>query len=69
MPISHDSSERVQQAVHDRVGGEISFSHGNPGFMAAVSLPEEGVYEVYAEVEDTAQGTLVRSITVAVVPA
>ena len=64
IPISHDSLETVQEAVRERIGGEIAFSHGNPGFMAAVSLGGDGIYEVYAEVEDTAEGALVKSITI-----
>ena len=69
IPISHDSLEGVQQAVRDRVGGEIPFSHGNPGFMAAVSLGSDGLYEIHAEIEDSADGPQVRSVTVAITPA
>jgi len=66
IPVCHDSLERVQQAVRDGIGGEVGFSHGNPGFMAAVSLPADGIYEVQVDVEDTPAGPELKSITIAV---
>lgn len=66
IPVGHDSLERVQQAVHDAIGGEIGFSHGNPSFMAAIQLPADGIYEVHVEVEDSPSGARLRSITIAV---
>ena len=65
-PVSHDSLERVHQALNDRIGGEIGFSHGNPAFMAAIQLPADGIYEVHVEVDDTPSGALLKSITIAV---
>lgn len=66
IPVSHDSLERVQQAVHDAVGGEIGFSHGHPAFMTAIQLPGDGIYEVHVEMDDTPSGAQLKSITIAV---
>ena len=66
IPISHDTLERVQEALHDRFGAELAFSHGNPGLMAAVTLPGDGSYEVYVDVDETAAGARLKSITIAV---
>ncbi len=66
IPVSHDSFERVQQAIHAGMGGEIAFSHGNPGFMAAVQLPGDGYYDVYADVEESGADVELKSITIVV---
>jgi hypothetical protein len=66
IPVCHDSLERVQHAMRDGIGGEIDFGHGNPGFMAAVSLPADGIYEIQVDVEDTPAGAELKSIIIAV---
>ena len=68
IPVSHDSMERVVTAVRDRIGAVIDFSRGNPGFMAAMSLPGDGSYEVYAIVEDLPAGPELKAIQVEIAP-
>ena len=55
-------------AVRDRIGAVIDFSRGNPGFMAAMSLPGDGSYEVYAIVEDLPAGPELKAIQVEIAP-